>query len=179
MFAVLLNFKHIFIYLAPPYLVFLFRAHCFPPPSHSFSPAHLVELGTIVLGVTTLSFGPFLATGGVQGVAQIVSRLFPFQRGLNHAYWAGNVWALVSTVDRVLVRCASGIRRWASSSSFTADLLARGIHVDRAAIHSTSRGLVGDTTFGVVPEITPRTCFSITLAFSLASRPAQVVRERD
>lgn len=70
-----------------------------------FSTDRLVELGVIVVAVFAISFGPFILTGGLPQVKQIFSRLFPFQRGLNHAYWAGNVWALVSLVDRILVKC--------------------------------------------------------------------------
>lgn len=87
-FAVLLNFKHIFAYLAPPYLVYLFRAHCFDSQGH-FQAHRLVQLGVVVLGICSISFGPFLLNGGLDQIKQILSRLFPFQRGLNHAYWAG------------------------------------------------------------------------------------------
>ena len=72
-----------------------------------FRSDRLVELGFIVVSTFTLSFGPFFLVGGLDGIKQIFSRLFPFQRGLNHAYWAGNVWAIVSAVDRVLVKCQS------------------------------------------------------------------------
>ncbi|BGP40496.1 glycosyl transferase [Rhodotorula kratochvilovae] len=148
-FATLLNFKHIFIYLALPYFVFLLRRHCYPPGG-KFQIDRVVELGLIVAGVCALSFGPFLLAGGPSQIKQIVSRLFPFQRGLNHAYWAGNVWALVSAIDRILVKY----------------LVARGWPISQEALTSSSRGLIGATTFGVLPNITPRHTFALTFAFT-------------
>ncbi|GAA5921699.1 hypothetical protein JCM3775_001772 [Rhodotorula graminis] len=149
LFATLLNFKHIFIYLALPYFVFLLRRHCYPPGGN-FQIDRVVELGLIVGGICALSFGPFLLAGGPSQIRQIFSRLFPFQRGLNHAYWAGNVWALVSAVDRVLVKY----------------LVARGWPVAQEALTSSSRGLIGATTFGVLPNVSPRLTFGLTLALT-------------
>lgn len=156
LFATLLNFKHIFIYLALPYFVFLLRRHCYPPGgstsstfravkpplitarSAEFQIDRVVELGLIVASICTISFGPFVVAGGFSQLRQIFSRLFPFQRGLNHAYWAGNVWAIVSAVDRVLVKCKScGSLEGRESASLTRlvrrSRRARMAHLDRSA----------------------------------------------
>lgn len=89
-FAVLLNFKHIFLYLAPAYFVFLFRAYCTTIP-------RFMKLSITVLLVFLVSFAPFL-----RHFDQVLSRLFPFKRGLVHSYWAPNVWALYALLDRAL-----------------------------------------------------------------------------
>ncbi|RAL60542.1 hypothetical protein DID88_009738 [Monilinia fructigena] len=75
--------------------------------------------------------------------------LFPFGRGLCHAYWAPNIWALYSFTDRALISIAPKL----------------GLAVDSAAINSVTRGLVGNTSFAVLPEITKGMTFILTAIF--------------
>jgi alpha-1,3-glucosyltransferase len=96
LFAILLNFKHIYLYQAPAYFVYLLSGYCFV--NGKFSIHRFVGLGMGVMTICVGSFGPFYAH-----LPQIVSRLFPFKRGLCHSYWAANVWAIYSFMDRLLV----------------------------------------------------------------------------
>jgi alpha-1,3-glucosyltransferase len=149
LFAALLCFKHIYLYLAPAYFVYLLRAYCLSPRSiFSIQWSNSIRLGLGILTIFVLAFGPFAYWGQIP---QVLSRLFPFSRGLCHAYWAPNVWAMYSFTDRVLI------------------VLAPYLHlpVNHSALHSVTRGLVGDTSFAVLPEITPRMTFLLTLATQL------------
>ncbi len=44
-----------------------------------------------------------------------------------------------------------------------------GLPVDQAAINSVTRGLVGDSSFAVLPNVTPRTTFTLTILFQVVS----------
>jgi alpha-1,3-glucosyltransferase len=101
LFAALLCFKHIYLYLAPAYFVYLLRAYCLHPRSiFRIQFANCVKLGLGIIVIFAAAFGPFAYWGQI---AQLLSRLFPFSRGLCHAYWAPNVWAIYSFSDRVLL----------------------------------------------------------------------------
>ncbi|KAJ6539236.1 glucosyltransferase [Mycena capillaripes] len=147
LFAVLLNFKHIYMYLAPAYFIYLLRSFCISP-SGKLEIKNFLSLANAVIAVFIVSFGPFIVMGQIP---QVLSRLFPFTRGLNHAYWAPNAWALVTAADRVLLRYAS--RTGAD------------VAINVSGVASTSRGLVGDTVFAVLPNIKPIHTFIITVAF--------------
>ncbi|KAJ7937161.1 glucosyltransferase [Mycena leptocephala] len=147
LFAVLLNFKHIYMYLAPAYFIYLLRSFCISP-SGKLEIKNFLSLANAVIAVFIVSFGPFIVMGQIP---QVLSRLFPFTRGLNHAYWAPNAWALVTAADRVLLRYIS--RTGAD------------VPINISGVASTSRGLVGDTIFAVLPNIKPIHTFIITLAF--------------
>lgn len=148
-FAILLSLKHIYLYLAPAYFVYLLRVYCLQP-KNVFRPrfGNIIKLGVSIIGVFAAIFGPFVLWGQLD---QLKSRLFPFSRGLCHAYWAPNVWAIYSFADRALIAMAPYL----------------GLKVDPAALTSVTRGLVGDTSFAVLPNITAQHCFGLTLAFQM------------
>lgn len=107
-FAVLLCLKHIYLYLSLAYFVYLLRAYCFDPKSllrPKFGNAFKLGLG--VLSVFGVAFGPFAYW---DQLLQLKGRLFPFSRGLCHAYWAPNVWAMYSFADRVLIPRMPAVR---------------------------------------------------------------------
>ncbi|XP_059208380.1 probable dolichyl pyrophosphate Glc1Man9GlcNAc2 alpha-1,3-glucosyltransferase [Centropristis striata] len=154
LFAILLNLKHIYLYVAPAYGIYLLRSYCFTQDNNdgsvrwrSFSVARLLALGSIVISVCALSFGPFIALGQLP---QVLSRLFPFKRGLCHAYWAPNIWALYNVLDKSLA--VLGVRL----------KLLEETELPRA---SMTGGLVQEFQHSVLPSVTP----SITLICTLLS----------
>lgn len=170
--------------MAPAYFVFLLRSYVIPPGSscRSFAGAgeRLLIVGFFTLLPVVLSLGPLLLSGLNKGsvnsvypyrspldeMRQLLSRLFPFGRGLTHAYWAPNVWAWYTAMDRVLLalfRTAPFLGDMAIAAfpylrSHLAQAKESGYHVSAA-----SRGLVGDVAFGILPNITPRACALLTL----------------
>lgn len=101
LFGALLCLKHIYAYLAPAFFVYLLRAYCLGPKSiFDIQILNCVKLGTGLAVIAGVAFGPFAYYGQLP---QVMSRLFPFARGLCHAYWAPNVWALYSFTDRTLI----------------------------------------------------------------------------
>ena len=105
-------------------------------------------------------------------ISQLLSRLFPFTRGLNHAYWAPNFWALMTAADRVLLKCrlfhlASWFFFWVWL--LDAQFTGANLPVNEAGVASSSRGLVGDTIFAVLPNIKPLHTFVITIAVQSVS----------
>lgn len=84
----------------PAYFIYLLRSYCMSPAG-AIIPTRFISLANSVLLVFLVSLGPFVLMGQLP---QLLSRLFPFTRGLNHAYWAPNAWALLTAVDRILLQ---------------------------------------------------------------------------
>ena len=62
LFAVLLNLKHLFLYIAPAYFVFLLKSYCFSGGRAlwNFSLNRFLKLASVVIATFSLSFGPFV-----------------------------------------------------------------------------------------------------------------------
>lgn len=143
-FAVLLNFKHLYLYVAPAFFVYLLRVYCLPPQkSRATQLASFARLAFQVGLVFVVSFAPFIGQ-----FTLLVRRLFPFQRGLSHAYWAPNVWAIYNFLDRIACRFSSST----------------GCSATR-----TTGGLVQQFDHHVLPSIRPFVCSALTLLSILVS----------
>eukprot|EP01134_Creolimax_fragrantissima_P005522 CFRG5522T1 len=146
-YTVLLNMKHLYLGLAPAFGIYLLQNYCFVDLK-GFSVRRFCALGVIVIATTALSFGPFvvfqssaLSLDSVANpLSQLMSRLFPFHRGLVHAYWAPNVWALYSALDMVLAYVFK---------------LCFPSFINNANARSMTSGVVGEAEFHVMPQIPP------------------------
>eukprot|EP00897_Mesotaenium_endlicherianum_P001272 jgi/Mesen1/1172/ME000124S00207 len=142
-FAALVCTKHLFAVAGPFYLVYLLRHHCWGGP-WGLRPLRLLLLGSSVLSMVLLAFGPFALLGQM---GQVMARLFPFGRGLCHAYWAPNVWSLYNVADKALALLfrATGAPVPPASAAFTG-------------------GLVGDASpYSVLPHVTPAATMLLVL----------------
>src|SRR3546814_11424263 len=109
--------------------------------------AGLFALGASAIAVIALAFAPFLTCPSPgQQITQMPARLFPFCRGLVHAYWAPNVWALYMFADRVLLLV---VRRFPSLHPLL------GVDLSGAAAASSTAGMVGDFGTSVLPSPRP------------------------
>ncbi|XP_036149729.1 uncharacterized protein LOC105830502 [Monomorium pharaonis] len=138
-FAILLNLKHLYVYVAPAYIVWLLKSYCLN--SGNFL-KRLFSLGLVVLTILAVSFGPFRVQ-----LPQVISRLFPFKRGLVHSYWAANGWALYIGTEKVLsvIWKRLGWLRDVKSAVMTG-------------------GLVQEQNFLILPTPTPIITFLLTFA---------------
>ncbi|KAF2366157.1 Glycosyl transferase ALG6/ALG8 [Trinorchestia longiramus] len=148
-FSVLLCLKHIYLYMAPALLVYMLRSHCLhrlPGAGKvlwKVSIKAMVQLAVPAVAVAAAAFGPFVMLGQT---GQVLSRLFPFKRGLSHAYWAPNFWALYNAADKFLA--VAGRRS--------------GWYTPRNVTTSSTAGLVQELEHEVLPPVLPAATFIIT-----------------
>lgn len=140
-FSILVNLKHIYVYVAPAYVVWLFK-WCLKR-QHFLK--RFLQLNVIVSSALFISFWPFKSQ-----LPQVFSRLFPFKRGLLHAYWAANFWALYAGFDKILVILWKYL----------------GLHIENNSARLTG-GLVQEQTFLVLPTPLPITTFAATILFMM------------
>ena len=142
-FSILVLSKHIFFPLAPLFAVYLLRSYCRLQISLSKFSIDIPRFAAVILTALfflSIALLPFLLQSNpIEQMQAIFSRLFPFQRGLVHSYWAPNVWALYTATDYLLYLVLSS-QRLIPKASVTPAYLS---------------GLVGDHAFMLLPRISP------------------------
>ena len=89
-----------------------------------------------------LSFGPFIYNGQL---LVVLGRLFPVKRGLTHAYWAPNFWAIYCFVDRCI------------------GMVAKKLYPDFHIPEGSTSGLVQQSEYAFLPNIPPSATVILTL----------------
>ncbi|VDN30404.1 unnamed protein product [Dibothriocephalus latus] len=113
-------------------------------------------MGLTVCSVFVVSIGPWVYMGKLPS---LLSRLFPFHRGLCHAYWAPNFWALYNTLDKVLDL----------SGKFPEYCIDKTTAAAGGNFVNMTSGLTGDYVHACLPTIRPLHTAVLTLFFVLPS----------
>jgi len=156
LFAALVCAKHLFASLGPWFAVYLLaRAAAL---GWARGAASLAASAAGVAAVVAASFAPFAST-----LPAMLSRLFPFDRGLLHAYWAGNAWALYAAADVAACAVAKRVARGAGAAAPASGLAA---------------GLVGPAQFGLLPAPGPALAAALVVAAQAPALAAAAARPR-
>lgn len=157
-FAILLNFKHIYLYYAPAIGMYLLTGYCMAKPQGEMRiftfMRRAIKLAIVLLAVMAITYIPF---ADPKTLRQILGRLFPFKRGLTHAYWAPNFWSLYNTADKVLATVFKDSIR----VNFDMESISR----TRSA--SSTSGLVQEYEHQFLMSIKPETTFILVGLFTL------------
>jgi alpha-1,3-glucosyltransferase len=145
-FSVLLLMKHLFAPLAPIFAVVVLN-HVSSSRGLAWRLKLLLQIFFIALGFLFVAFFPFVRRDGKRQLSQIVSRLFPFGRGLVHAYWAPNFWGFYLFMDKMLAK--------------SAQYMGYDILLSRSHGFSSSGGKVGVFSLSLLPNIEASHCLSI------------------
>uniref|UniRef100_A0A0N5AFK2 Alpha-1,3-glucosyltransferase n=1 Tax=Syphacia muris TaxID=451379 RepID=A0A0N5AFK2_9BILA len=148
-YCVLLNLKHIYLYYAPAYAI-IFLADYMKAWRPNFI-KNGFKLALVISFPFIVSFGPLVYYGNVDIFWQIIRRLFPFQRGLTHAYWAPNIWACYNFIDFCLYKTLKCIKMLPI----------------QAAPPSYTSGLVQEYSHSVLPNVSPKVTLFTTVVLLL------------
>ena len=135
-YMILVYFKHIYLFAAPVFFVYFLR-HFVRDDARRF-----ILLVLVVVSVSAAAMAPIVVSGQLPALLQ---RLFPFGRGLVHAYWAPNIWSLYLTFDRLISKLIGVSANLQDGSG------------------SPTAGIVGEISTLVLPNISPRICFIMTV----------------
>jgi alpha-1,3-glucosyltransferase len=144
-YSVLVLMKHLFVYIAPVIGLYLIIHYC--DYGRDFS--RFLLLVTVAVVHLLLAFAPFISSPSayygvdVAMLQQIFQRLFPFGRGLLHAYWAPNAWAIYYFIDKILAI------------------------IMKMDGNRTSSGVIGEYPTVLLLNITPSTTLALTLLLTI------------
>ncbi len=144
-YSILVLMKHLFVYIAPVIGFYLIIHYC--DYGRYFS--RFLLLVTVAVVNLLLAFAPFISSPSayygvdVAMLQQIFQRLFPFGRGLLHAYWAPNTWAIYYFIDKILAI------------------------IMKMDGNRTSSGVIGEYPTVLLPNITPATTLALTLLLTI------------
>ncbi len=93
LYTILVHAKHLYAVAGPLYAVYILSHDCRRP--HMLR--RFLTHAATVLTISAMSLWPFR-----HHLHDLLARLFPFHRGLLHAYWAPNAYALYAFVDKAL-----------------------------------------------------------------------------
>lgn len=112
----------------------------------------LFKIGIFAVIPFIVSLGPFVY---MNQLPQLASRLFPFKRGLCHAYWAPNFWAIYNFADKI------------------ANLIFKQKHGSKS---SSTSGLVQDINHTFLPNILPIVTFVLSFIFMIIPALGHIYR---
>ena len=172
-YTISLCMKHIFIYMAPAYFLYYLKYLIFQnlinKPLKVIKDTFLILI-TIIFTIL-ISFSPFIyicyKDNSIDQLIHIKNRLFPFQRGLLHSYWAPNFWALYSFIDKILL--------FNDNNFNNKEYIKKNISAKGA---TSINGVTEETGFDILPNITSDNSNIIVISFIIIYISKKILFER-